>query len=72
MCFLGITVITDYDSGVDENRSIEPVTLDVVNARMSANIGKTRALIAEIIKTLPEKRSCNCKDSLVNAAVGVK
>lgn len=72
MCFLGITVITDYDSGVDENRSIEPVTLDVVNARMSANVGKMRALITEIVKTLPEKRSCSCKDSLVNAAVSVK
>ncbi len=69
MCFLGISVITDYDSGVEENRDIGPVSFNDVGARMNASMGKMKALITEIVRTLPEKRSCSCKDALADAAV---
>lgn len=71
MCFLGVSAVTDYDAGVEGNRAIKPVTFNEVSLRLGANIEKMKALISEIVETLPNERSCSCKDSLVNASVKV-
>lgn len=70
MCFLGVTAVTNYDAGIDGNREIAPVTFNVVSTRLGSSIEKMKNMLSEIIRSLPEQRSCSCKDSLVNAAVG--
>ncbi len=71
MCFLGVAAITDYDAGADGSRGISPVTFNEVSVRLGSSIEKMKGLLAEIVKSIPEQRSCSCKDSLVNASVKV-
>lgn len=67
MCYLNISVVTDYDVGLENDPNIKPVTHEQVIKIFNENIGKLRELIFEIIKLTPEKRNCNCSSVLEGA-----
>jgi 5'-methylthioadenosine phosphorylase len=67
MCYLGIALITDYDVGLEGNPEVKPVTAAEVRKIFSKNNEKVKKLITEIVKNLPEKRSCSCGNSMENA-----
>jgi 5'-methylthioadenosine phosphorylase len=69
MCYLNISLITDYDAGLTGNPKIKPVTTDEVLKKFQENSEKLKALITEIIENLPEKRGCDCGTAMENATI---
>jgi len=67
MCYLNISLITDYDTGIEGDPDIMPVTHDEVLKIFEQNIGRLKELILEIIRAIPEERNCPCSHILEGA-----
>jgi 5'-methylthioadenosine phosphorylase len=67
MCYLNISLITDYDTGIEGDPDIMPVTHDEVLKIFEQNIGRLKELILEIIRAIPEERDCPCSHILEGA-----
>ena len=66
MCFLNISLITDYDVGV-EGDDAEPVSHDLVIKVFQENLGRLRDLLFRIVPELPAERDCPCATALEGA-----
>ena len=67
MCYLNISLATDYDVGLEGDPSVKPVSHEEVIRVFDENMGKLRDLIVEIVNRLPAQRSCDCGTALKNA-----
>ena len=67
MCYLNISVATDYDAGLEGNPDVKPVSHEEVIKVFDKNIGNLKELIAEIVRNLPDRRSCGCGSALGHA-----
>jgi 5'-methylthioadenosine phosphorylase len=64
LCYLGIALITDYDTGVEDDPSVTPVTQDQVFSFFDDNLQRLRSFLVELISTLPADPVCDCADSV--------
>lgn len=69
ICYLNISLVTDYDVGLKKRKDIKPVTTQEVLEVFRKNIEKMKKLILEIIKVIPEERKCLCSQALKEAFV---
>ncbi len=69
MCYLNISLVTDYDVGLKGRKDIKPVTAKEVIRIFQKNNEKVKELILEIIKNLPGQRNCKCAAALKEAFV---
>lgn len=69
LCYLNISLITDYDAGLIGVKGVEPVTFGEVRKIFCNNIEKVIKLIKQVIRELPEKRTCYCQHALDKAKV---
>jgi len=69
MCYLNISLVTDYDVGIYAKSKINPVSIEQVLVNFSGNIDKLKNLINEIIKNIPEKSDCDCLKKSERASV---
>ncbi|MFN8036646.1 MAG: S-methyl-5'-thioadenosine phosphorylase [Acidimicrobiia bacterium] len=60
MCYAGIGLITDYDTGVDDDPSHEPVTQDAVFTFFEQQVGRLRELVRGMLTEFPSTRACAC------------
>ena len=60
MCYLNISLVTDYDVGIYAKTKIEPVSIEQVLANFKKNNDRLKNLISEIIKNISKKTSCDC------------
>ena len=60
ICYCGLALITDYDTGVEGDESIGAVTMDDVFAVMRDNVARTRALLHAVIPTIPPAGAASC------------
>ena len=61
MHYAGIALVTDYDTGVEDDPGIEAVTMEHVLAVMKANIGKVQSLLHTMVPTMPiDPEACDC------------
>lgn len=67
ICYANISLITDYDTGLEDDPNIKPVTHDEVIKIFQDNIDKLRSLLIEVIKNIPEERTCSCSHALEGA-----
>jgi len=70
MCYVNISLITDYDVGVEGEPNVEPVTAREVLVRFRENTARLRELILRIIPLIPSERTCVCATALKHARVG--
>jgi 5'-methylthioadenosine phosphorylase len=70
LCYLNISLVTDYDVGLEGDTSVRPVSHEEVVRVFEKNTAALRKLLAEIVKTLPKKRNCGCGSALEHARVG--
>ena len=68
ICYLNISLVTDYDAGL-EGTDIEPVSADDVIRVFNQNNRKVRDLIFKLIPDIPAERSCPCATALKNAVI---
>jgi 5'-methylthioadenosine phosphorylase len=66
MCFLNVSLITDYDVGV-EGEDVEPVSHEAVIRVFQENIARLRDLLFAVIPALPAERDCPCATALEGA-----
>lgn len=64
MCYVNISLITDYDVGLP---GTAPVTHADVMAVFARNNERVKAAIAGIVEAIPPERSCACGDTLRGA-----
>lgn len=64
MCHVIIATITDYDVWAEK-----PVSAEEVIRVMKENEEKIKKIIKALVAKIPEKRSCECKNSLVGAEI---
>jgi 5'-methylthioadenosine phosphorylase len=65
MHYTGIALVTDYDTGVEDDPGVEAVTMDQVLAVMDANVDRVRALLHELLPELPaDPTACSCASAL--------
>jgi 5'-methylthioadenosine phosphorylase len=52
LAYVGIGLITDYDSGLDDDPAVEPVTQEQVFAAFEANVARLRELLLHVLPGL--------------------
>lgn len=68
MCFLNISLVTDYDVGLVQEGKVEPVSHEMVIKIFNENLEKLKTLLIEIIKDIPsEREKCKCGEALKGA-----
>jgi len=67
MCYVNISIVTDYDVGLKGRSDIKPVTAEEVLRVFKANIEKLKELLKLVIAKVPEQRSCECSKALEKA-----
>ena len=67
ICYVNISLITDYDAGLEGNKDIKPVTAREVIKIFNQNVEQVKKLIFAVIKNIPEERRCSCGEALEEA-----
>jgi 5'-methylthioadenosine phosphorylase len=67
LCYLNISLVTDYDVGLEGDKRVKPVSHEEVVKVFARSQGSMRNLIVEVVKALPEKRACECGSALKHA-----
>jgi 5'-methylthioadenosine phosphorylase len=60
LCYCGMALITDYDTGLEGVEGIEPVTMEAVFEMLARNVDRTRQLLFAAIPAVPSQASCRC------------
>ena len=66
LCYSGLALVTDYDTGLEGVPGMEqvaPVTMEAVFAMLARNVDRTRELLAAAIPAIPVERGCACADA---------
>jgi 5'-methylthioadenosine phosphorylase len=69
MCYVNIALITDYDTGLEGQAGIAPVSVAEVVEVLNANNERVRRLIERLVPRLTGPRTCPCANALENAVV---
>jgi 5'-methylthioadenosine phosphorylase len=67
LCYLNISLATDYDAGLEGDPSVKPVSHEEVIRVFNSKMESLRGLIVEVVKSMPEKRTCDCGTALEHA-----
>jgi 5'-methylthioadenosine phosphorylase len=70
MCYCGLALVTDYDTGLEGVDGIEPVTMQQVFAILAANVSRTRELLFAAIPSIPVDAGCHCRAALESGPLG--
>jgi 5'-methylthioadenosine phosphorylase len=64
ICYAGVALVTDYDTGLEEMPGVEPVTMEAVFEMLHRNVDRTKALLLAAVPRIPDERSCACASAL--------
>jgi 5'-methylthioadenosine phosphorylase len=67
MCYLNLSLVTDYDAGLEGAPEVAAVQAHDVMRVLADNISRVRDLLAALIPIIPSTPSCNCQHSLEGA-----
>lgn len=67
MCYVNISLITDYDVGLEGMGGIEPVSHHEVIEVFNQNNARVKDGIYRIVENIDEKADCKCRHALVGA-----
>lgn len=70
LCYLNISLITDWDVGLEGDPSVQPVTVEEVIRVFNENNERVRELIYRLIPRIPRDRQCACGSALSGAIIG--
>jgi 5'-methylthioadenosine phosphorylase len=70
ICYVNISLITDYDAGLEGRPEVKPVTIGEVVRVFEENNERVKNLLFRAISKIPEERDCICSRALKDAAMG--
>jgi len=69
ICYANISLITDYDAGLEGHPEVEPVTTEDIIRMFKQNLDKLRELLFKSIPKVTGKRNCLCASALKDAVI---
>ena len=69
MCYLNLSLVTDYDAGLEGSPDVTAVQAQDVMRVLAENIARVKNLLATLIPLIPTTPSCNCQQSLKAARI---
>jgi 5'-methylthioadenosine phosphorylase len=69
ICYVNISLITDFDAGLEGMPNIEPVTANEVARVFNENNDKVKKVIFKMVEKIGVERNCSCKDALKTAFI---
>jgi 5'-methylthioadenosine phosphorylase len=66
LCYACLALVTDYDCWHNED---EPVSADLVTARMAENVSAAKQVLANLVQILPDMYGCSCGEALATALI---
>jgi 5'-methylthioadenosine phosphorylase len=63
MCYAGLALVTDHDTGREGDPDVKPVTMDAVLAVLTANVTRARDLLLAAVPDVPSRATCPCQTS---------
>ncbi len=69
MCYLNISLVTDYDAGIYAGGEAAPVSIGEVLANFKNNTDKLKTLISAVIENIPADLNCDCKKKAERAKI---
>lgn len=70
ICYLNISLVTDYDVGIYVQGRTKPVSIEEVLTNLKKNTAKLKKLVSAIIKNMPKRRRCGCQGKAERALIG--
>lgn len=70
MCYLNVSLVTDYDAGLEGSAEIKAVSVEDVERFFAANIVRVRDLVLRLVPDIPSERTCPCATAMKGAVVG--
>lgn len=70
LCYVNISLITDYDVGLEGMPEVAPVSVAEVERFFASNNERVRELILGLIPRLPADRTCACATAMHGAVIG--
>jgi 5'-methylthioadenosine phosphorylase len=70
ICYVNISLITDYDVGLEGSPDVEPVSVAGVIQVFNRNNARVRDLLLRLIPRIPRERGCICARALEGAVIG--
>ena len=70
LCYVNISLITDYDAGLEGSPEVEPVTVAEVERFFVTNNERVRTLILGMLPRIPAERTCPCATAMKGAVIG--
>ncbi len=67
ICYANISLVTDYDTGLKDDPTIRPVTIQEVLSVLNENNEKIKKLIFDMVPKIPDERKCICAEALKGA-----
>jgi len=67
ICYVNISLITDYDVGLEGEEFINPVSHEEVFKVFNENNDRLRNLLYAVIEAITSRRNCSCEESLLTA-----
>jgi 5'-methylthioadenosine phosphorylase len=64
MCYVNLSLITDYDSGLEGVDGIAPVSYDAVMQVLRQENDRLRGLLGALIGAIDPERSCTCRAAI--------
>jgi 5'-methylthioadenosine phosphorylase len=69
MCYLNLSLVTDYDAGIEGSPEVAAVQAQDVMRVLAENIARVRYLLGALIPLIPASPSCSCQRSLEAARI---
>jgi 5'-methylthioadenosine phosphorylase len=66
ICFANISLVTDYDAGVEDDDSVAAVDMETVLRVMNDNVDRVRGLLMRAVPSVPLERACHCGDGALD------
>jgi 5'-methylthioadenosine phosphorylase len=67
MCYLNLSLVTDYDAGLEGQPHVGAVQAAEVMRVLAANVAKVQDLLGRLIPAIPTVPSCPCQHALAGA-----
>ena len=67
ICYVNISLITDYDVGLEGEAGVEPVSHEEVIRVFASNNERVKQAIFKIVEATPAQRTCGCGSALTGA-----
>jgi 5'-methylthioadenosine phosphorylase len=69
ICYVNISLVTDFDVGLEGQTGVRPVTVQEVERVLTDNNLRVRQLIAQLVPRLARDRACGCAQALDRAVI---